>query len=126
MFRRAPYIRNAVENVTAENKEKVEVLTVIFNIQTSYPQGTEPPTLEVQSEVQNKPPLFRWKQMIDGKRPTTAPGLLLVLGARWDPLEDAERAGRQDCKLCSTIYQQSLSIREVPDDWNLASVTPCL
>lgn len=47
MFRRAPCIRNAVENVTAENKEKVEVLTVIFNIQTSYPQGTEPPALEV-------------------------------------------------------------------------------
>lgn len=47
MFRRAACIRNAVENVTAENKEKAEVLTVIFNIQTSYLQGIQPPVLEV-------------------------------------------------------------------------------
>lgn len=47
-------------NVTTEEEEKAEVLnalfTSVFNSQTSYPQGTQPPELEDGAAERNKRP----------------------------------------------------------------------
>ena len=50
----------AVGNVTAEDKEKTEILNAlfmsVFKSQTSYPWGTLLPDLEVLDGEENKPP----------------------------------------------------------------------
>jgi len=56
-------------NVTTEDKEKAEVLSAffrsVFKSQTSYPQGTVPPDLEVWDRGQNKPPSIQVETVRD-------------------------------------------------------------
>jgi len=66
-----------------------DFFTSVFKSQTSYPQGTLLPDLEVWDGEQNKP--FRWKQ-----RSTISPGLPQVHGSGWDPPKGSEGARKGD------------------------------
>jgi len=51
------------ENIANRNEEKAEVLHAylasVFDSQTDYPQGSEPPVLEDREGEQNKPPIIQ-------------------------------------------------------------------
>lgn len=58
--------RTAAGNITTENEEKAEILnayfTFVFNNQTSFPEGTHPPSQKTGMGSKIKPPQFRKKQ----------------------------------------------------------------
>ena len=85
--------------MTTEDKEKAEVLsaffTSVFNSQTSYPQDTLPPDLEVWYGEKNKAHTI---QLETFKRPCTPSRQSQVHEARWDPLKGAEEAGGGGCQ----------------------------
>ena len=80
-------------NMTTEDEEKDEVLNAffmsVFKSQASYHQGTSLSDLAVLAGERNKTP---HNSEGKSKRPTISPGLLQVLGARWDPLESTKGA----------------------------------
>ena len=108
-----------------KEKEKAEVLnaffTSAFNSQTSYPQGTLLPDLEVWDATQNTPPVIQVETVrefhlhldchksmgLDGLHPMVLRELVGVIA-----------------ELLSAIYQCSWLSGEVPEDWRLADVTP--
>ena len=113
--------------MTTEDKERVEVLNVFFtsafNRQTSYPQGTLRPDLEVWDAMQNTPPVIQVgtvRELLlhldchksmgpDGLHPWVLRALAGVIS---EPL--------------SAICQRSWLSGEVPEDWRLAYVTPII
>ncbi|XP_009999293.1 PREDICTED: protein FAM8A1 [Chaetura pelagica] len=90
----------------------------IFNSQTSYPQGFQPPELEDKDREQDNAPIIQEVVVND---------LLLHLDTHKSdgihPRVLRELAGEL-AKPSSIICQQSWSAGEVPDDWRLANVTP--
>ena len=111
--------------MTTEDKEKADILnaffTSVFTSQTSYPQGTPLSDLVVSAGQQTKPPTIQEEIVID---------LLLQLDCHesMGPDEIHPRVLREVveviAELLSIIYQRSLLMGEVPEDWRLASVTP--
>jgi len=112
-------------NIANKDEEKAEALNAffvsVFNSQTDYPQGRQPPVLEDREAEWNKPPTIQ-KEAVndllchldscksmgpDGIHPRVMKELAEILA-----------------KQLSIIYQQSWLTREVPDDWRIASVTP--
>lgn len=100
--------------------EVLNALTSVFSSQTSYPQGTQVPDLEVRDGEQ-KPSMIQKE---------TISNLLLHLDCHKStgPNGIYPRILRELvevlAKPLSIIYQQSWSTKEVPDDWKFASVIP--
>ena len=86
-------------NIANKDEEKAEVLNAffasVFNSQTGYSQGTQPPVLENRDRERNKPPTIQ-EEAVDNllchldKWPQ-------VYGARWDPPKSAEGTGGGAC-----------------------------
>ncbi|KAK4819390.1 hypothetical protein QYF61_003661 [Mycteria americana] len=120
-----PPLLDAGRNIATEDEEKAEVLNAffasVFNSQTSYPQGSQPPELEDRDREQNKPPIIQEEAVsdllhhLDPHKPMGLDGIHPRV-----PRELAEELA----KPLSIIYQQSWLTGEVPDDWRLANMTP--
>ncbi|KAK4820811.1 LOW QUALITY PROTEIN: hypothetical protein QYF61_007205 [Mycteria americana] len=120
-----PPLLDAGGNIATKDEEKAEVLNAffasVFNSQTSYPQGIQPPELEDRDGEQNKPPIIQEEAVND---------LLCHLdthksmGPDGIHLRVLRELAEELTKPLSIIYQQSWLIGEVPDDWRLANVTP--
>jgi len=98
-----------------ENKaDASEVLNAffvsVFNSQTSYCQGSQPPELEERAGEQNKTPIIKEKAVnkllchLDTYKSMGLDGIHL-------------RVPRELAKILSIICQQSWLTGEVPDDW---------
>ena len=108
---------DAAGNVTTEDKEKAEVLnaffTSAFNSQTSYPQGTLCPDLEVWADMWNIPPEIQVEAVrelllhVDCHKSMGPDGL--------HPRVLRELAG-VIAEPRSAIYQRSWMTGEVPED----------
>ena len=116
---------DVVGNMTTGDKEEAEILnaffTSAFNSQTSYPQGTQLPDLEIWDREQKKPPTIQVERVRD---------LLLHLDRHKFTGSDGihPRVLREladvNVKLLSIISQWSWSTREVPVEWRLSNMTP--
>jgi len=116
---------NARGSIANKDEEKAEVLNAafasVFNSQTDYPQGTQPPELEGREEEQNKPPIIQEEAVND---------LLCHLDTHKSMGPDGihprvlRELVEELTKPLSIIYDQSWLTGEVPDDWRIASVTP--
>jgi len=109
----------------AKDEEKAEVLHVffasVFNSQTGYSQGSQPPVLEDRKGEWNKPPIMQEEAVnnllchLDTHKTMGLDGI--------HPRVLRELA-EELAKPFSIIYQQSWLTGEVPDDWRIAIVTP--
>jgi len=82
-------------NIANKDEEKADVLnaffTSVFDSQTGYPQGSQPPVLEDREGEQNKPPIIQEEAVndllchLDTDKPQRS---------RWDPPKSAEGTGR--------------------------------
>ena len=112
-------------NIVTEDEEKAEVLIAffasVFNRQTSYPQGTQPPELEDRDGEQDEPPIIQEEAVNN---------LLHHLDAHKSMGPDGihprvlRELAEELAKPLSIIYQQSWLTGQVPDNWRLANVTP--
>ncbi|KAK4830010.1 hypothetical protein QYF61_008273 [Mycteria americana] len=112
-------------NIATKHEEKDEVLNdffaSVFNSQTGYPQGIQPPELDDRDREQNKPPIIQEEAVND---------LLCHLdthksmGLDGIHLRVLRQLVEELAKALSIIYQQSWLTGEVPDNWRLANVTP--
>ncbi|KAK4818467.1 hypothetical protein QYF61_014169 [Mycteria americana] len=93
----------------------------VFNSQTSYPQGIQPPELEDRDGEQNKPPLIQEEAASDLLRHLDTHKSMGPDGIHPRVLR---QLAEELAKPLSIIYQQSWLTGEVPDDWRLANVTP--
>ena len=111
-------------NIATKDEVKAEVLNAafasVFNSETSYPQGTQPPELgDRDEEEQNEVPAVQEETISD---------LLLQLDMHGSmgPNQTHPRVLRElaeeRAKLFSIIDQQSWLTGKVPEDWRLASV----
>jgi len=110
-------------NIATKDEQKAEVLNAffasVFNSQTGYSQGGQPPVLEDREGEQNKPPIIEEEAVDD---------LLCHLDSYKSMGPDGihsrvlRELAEELAKPLSVIYQQSWLTGEVPDDW--ASVTP--
>jgi len=106
------------------DEEKAEVLNAffisVFNSQTGYSQGSQPPVLENREGVQNKPPIIQEEAVND---------LLCHLDAYKSMGLDGihprvlRKLAEELATPLSIICQQSWLTGKVPDDWTIASVT---
>jgi len=111
-------------SIANKDEEKAEVLsaffTAVFNSQTSYSQGTQPPLLEDRDGAQNKPPIIQEDAVkdllchLDTYRSMGLDGI--------HPRVLRELA-QELAKSLFIMYQQSWLTGEVPDDRRIASVT---
>ena len=112
-------------NIATKQEEKSEVLYAffgsVFNSQTGYSQGIQPPELEDRDGEKNKPRIIQEEAVnnllchVDTYKFMGTDGIHLRV-----PRELAEELS----KPLSIIYQQSWLTGEVPDGWRLSSVTP--
>jgi len=95
---------DAAWNVTAQDKAEVlsAYFTSIFKSQANYPWDTLPPDLEVWNGEQNTSPVILVETVRD------PPRLSQVYGAKWDPPEGVEGAGKGDCQ--ATFHHLSASL----------------
>jgi len=101
-----------------KNEEKAEVRNAffasVFNSETGYSQGTQPPVLEDRHTEQNKSPITQEKAVNDLLRhldtyKSTGPD-----GIHPRVLKEV---AEELAKPLSIIYHQSWLMGEVPDDW---------
>ncbi|GAB0207400.1 mitochondrial enolase superfamily member 1 [Grus japonensis] len=93
---------------------------VVFNSQTSCPQGIQPPELEDRDREQNKPPIIQEEAVNDLLRHLDTHKSMGPDGIHPRVLREL---AEELAKPLSIIYQQSWLTGEVPDDWRLANVT---
>jgi len=111
-------------DIAKKDEEKVEVFNgffaSVFNSQTGYSQGSQPPVLEDREGEQNKPPIIQQEAVND---------LLCHLDTHKSVGLDGihrrvlRELAEELAKPLSIIYQQSWLTGEVPDDWRITSVT---
>jgi len=112
-------------NIDNKHEEKTKVLNVsfasVFDSQTGYSQGSQPPVLEEREGEPNKPPIIQEEQAND---------LLCHLDSHKSmgldeshPRVLRELAEELAIPL-SIIYQQSWLTGEVSGDWRISHVTP--
>jgi len=116
---------HARRSIATKGEKKAEVLNAlfasVFNDQTGYSQGTQPPVLERREGEQNKPPIIQEEAAsnllchLDIHKSMGPDGIHpAVLGELAEEL----------AKPLSIIYQQSWLTGEVPDDWRITSAMP--
>jgi len=93
----------------------------VFNSQTSYSQGVQPPELEDRDGEKNKPPILQEEGVKDLLCHLNTYKSMGLDGIHPRELREVVE---QMAKPLSIIYQQSWLTREVTDDWRIASVTP--
>jgi len=112
-------------NIVNKDEEKAEVLNAccasVFNSQTSYSQGSQPPVLEDREGERNKLPIIQEEAVNDLLCPLDTYKSMEPNGIHPIVLRELEA---ELAKPLSIIYQQSWLTGEVPDDWRIASVTP--
>jgi len=111
-------------NIATKDEEKAEVLNAffasVFNSQTGYPQGTQPPVLEGREGEWNNLPIIQEEAVndllchLDTYKSMGPDGI--------HPRELSELVEELD-KPLSIICQQSWLTGEVPDDWRSANLT---
>ncbi|KAK4824534.1 hypothetical protein QYF61_016114 [Mycteria americana] len=120
-----PPFLDAGGDIATKDEEKDEVLNAffasVFNSQTSYPQGIQPPELEDRDGQQNKLPIIQEEAVNN---------LLCQLDTHKSMGPDGIHARvlrelvEELAKPLPIIYHQSWLTREVPDDRRLANATP--
>jgi len=110
-------------NIANKDEEKAEVLHAffasVFNSQTGYSQGTQPPELEDREEEQNKPPIIQEEAVNN---------LLCYLDTHKSMGPDGihprvlRELAEELAEPLSIIYQKSWLTGEVPDVCRIASV----
>jgi len=114
-----------VRNVATKDEEEAEVLNArfasVFDSQTGYSQGTEPPVLEERDGEQNKPPITQEEAVndllchLDTYKPMGPDGIYTRV---------LRELAEEVAKPLSIISQQLWLTGEVPGGWRIASVMP--
>jgi len=112
-------------NIANKDEEKAEVLNAffasVFNSQTGYSQGSQPPVLEDSEGVWSKSPIIQEEAANDLLYHLDTYNSMRLDGIH---LRVMRELAEELAKPLSIIYQQSWIPGEVPDDWRITSITP--